>query len=220
MILASNIFLGYEKKHNIIENGNFNIRNGEFIFITGSSGSGKSTLLKSLYGELPLQSGALLVNKTDLKDISSSKLRKLRKSIGIVFQDYQLIEEYTIEQNIMLPLKINGYNDKLSKKQADKLLSHVKLKHRAGSYPAQLSGGEQQRVAVARALAHNPRVILADEPTGNLDEYSASLVWNLLKGANEQLGITLVVVTHKIPTNFGIHFRQLSIDDGVIYEVS
>ena len=220
MILASNIFLSYEEKHNIIENGNFNIKSGEFVFISGSSGSGKSTLLKSLYGEISLQKGTLLVNKIDLKKISYKKLSTLRKSIGIVFQDYQLIEEYTIEENIMLPLKINGYSDDLSKKQATKLLNHVKLKHRASSYPAQLSGGEQQRVAVARALAHNPKIILADEPTGNLDEYSASLVWNLLKGANEQLGITLVVVTHKIPLNFGLHYRKLSIDDGVIYEVS
>jgi len=220
MIFADNIFLTYDKKHNIIENGNFNIKEGEFIFINGSSGSGKSTLLKSLYGEIPLQGGSLVVNQTNLKDISSNKLRDLRKSIGIVFQDYQLVEEYTIEENIMLPLKINGYSDDLSRQQAVKLLNHVKLGHRIGSYPAQLSGGEQQRIAVARALAHNPKIILADEPTGNLDKYSAGLVWNLLQGANEQLGITLVIVTHQIPTNFGIHFRQLSIDDGVIYEVS
>lgn len=220
MILANNIFLGYDNKKNIIEHGNFKIKQGEFIFISGSSGSGKSTLLKSLYGEIHLKSGELIVNKMDLKHIKGKRLRDLRKSIGIVFQDYKLIQEYTIEENIMLPLKINGYNDELSKQQANKLLNHVKLKHRAGSYPAQLSGGEQQRVAVARALAHNPKVILADEPTGNLDEYSANVIWNLLKGANEQLGITLVVVTHKIPKNFGLHYRQLSIDDGVIYEVS
>jgi len=220
MIIANNIFLGYDNKHNVIENGNFRIKQGEFVFISGSSGSGKSTLLKSLYGELPLKSGALMVNKIGLKNISQTNLRTLRKGIGIVFQDYQLIEEYTIEENIMLPLKINGYNDELSKQQALKLLKHIKLEHRAKSYPEQLSGGEQQRVALARALAHNPKVILADEPTGNLDEYSASLVWNLLKGANELLGVTLVVVTHQIPNNLGIHFRKLSIDDGVIYEVS
>ena len=105
MILASNIFLGYDKKHNIIENGNFNIKSGEFVFISGSSGSGKSTLLKSLYGEIALKSGTLIVNKVDLKDIRGKKLRELRKSIGIVFQDYKLIQEYTIEENIMLPLK-------------------------------------------------------------------------------------------------------------------
>jgi cell division transport system ATP-binding protein len=220
MILADNISLGYEKQKSIIESGNFHIKEGEFVFISGSSGSGKSTLLKSFYGEIPLQSGKLIVNQIDLTKIKTNELREFRKNIGIVFQDYQLIEEYTIEENIMLPLKINGYNNEMSAIQASKLLKHVKLSHREGAYPAQLSGGEQQRVALARALAHNPKIILADEPTGNLDEYSASLVWNLLKGANEQLGITLVVVTHTIPSNIGIHFRKLSIDDGVIYEVS
>jgi cell division transport system ATP-binding protein len=137
-----------------------------------------------------------------------------------VFQDYKLIKEWTIEQNIMLPLMINGYSKDVSYEQALKLLNHVKLSHRVGYYPAELSGGEQQRIAVARAIAHNPKIILADEPTGNLDDYSAEVVWNLLKGANEQLGITVVVVTHRVPKNFGLNFRQLSIEDGVIYEVS
>ena len=121
----------------------------------------------------------------------------------------------------MIPLKINGYySDDISKDQANKLLAHVRLFHRAGYYPNELSGGEQQRVVVARALAHNPKIIIADEPTGNLDDYSAEVVWNLLKGANEQLGITIVVVTHRVPKNLGIKFRQLSIEDGIIYEVS
>ena len=220
MILAKNLYLSYDSKHNIIENGNFNIKNGEFIFISGSSGSGKSTLLKSLYGQIPLNAGALLVNKTDLKNINNKNLQNLRKNIGIVFQDYKLIQDYTIEENIMLPLKINGYKYEQSMQQVHKLLNHVKLKNRLGYYPPQLSGGEQQRVAVARALAHNPRIILADEPTGNLDDYSANVIWNLLRGANEQLGITVVVVTHIIPSNFGLYYRQLSINDGVIYEVS
>jgi cell division transport system ATP-binding protein len=220
LILAKNLYLSYDSKHNIIENGNFNIKNGEFIFISGSSGSGKSTLLKSLYGQIPLNAGALLVNKTDLKNINNKNLQNLRKNIGIVFQDYKLIQNYTIEENIMLPLKINGYKYEQSMQQVHKLLNHVKLKNRLGYYPPQLSGGEQQRVAVARALAHNPRIILADEPTGNLDDYSANVIWNLLRGANEQLGITVVVVTHKIPSNFGLYYRQLSINDGVIYEVS
>ena len=152
--------------------------------------------------------------------IRGKKLRVLRKDIGIIFQDYKLINEYTIEENIMIPLKINGYSNEVSKDQANKLLAHVKLGHRAGYYPNELSGGEQQRVAVARALAHNPKIIIADEPTGNLDDYSADVVWNLLKGANEQLGITVVVVTHRVPRNLGIKFRQLSLEDGIIYEVS
>ena len=220
MILASNIYLSYDNRHNIIENGNFHIKQGEFVFIGGASGSGKSTLLKSLYGKIKLRDGALIVNKTDMPEINSKNLKNLRKNIGIVFQDYKLIQEYTVEENIMLPLKINGYDDELSSQQAQKLLSHVQLKHKSDFYPAQLSGGEQQRVAVARALAHNPKLLLADEPTGNLDEYSANVIWNLLKGACEQLGATVVVVTHQVPTNFSMRFRQFAIDDGVVYEVS
>lgn len=220
MIEATNIYLTYDDNKYIIKKGNFSIKPKEFIFIGGNSGSGKSTLLKSFYGEIPIRHGNLKIAGQEVFGISGKKLRLLRKNIGIIFQDYKLVNEFTIEENIMIPLKINGYSNEVSKEQANKLLAHVRLSHRAGYYPNELSGGEQQRVAVARALAHNPKIIIADEPTGNLDDYSADLVWNLLKGANEQLGITVVVVTHRVPRNLGIKFRQLSIDDGIIYEVS
>ena len=220
MIEAKNIYLTYDDSRYVIKKGNFSIKPKEFIFIGGNSGSGKSTLLKSFYGDIPLKHGSLKIEGQEIFGISSKKLRLLRKEIGIIFQDYKLIGEFTIEENIMIPLKINGYSQEVCRDQANKLLAHVKLSHRAGYYPNELSGGEQQRVAVARALAHNPKIIIADEPTGNLDDYSADLVWNLLKGANEQLGITVVVVTHRVPKNLGIKFRQLSIDDGIIYEVS
>ena len=218
MIEAKDIYLSYKKDKFIIKKGNFSINNHEFIFIGGSSGSGKSTLLKSFYGEIAVQHGSLIIDGVDLFKVSNTKLRNLRQNIGIIFQDFKLIEEYTIEQNIMLPLRIKGYSQEVSYDQAKKLLNHVKLTHRLGYYPQELSGGEQQRVSVARALAHNPKLIIADEPTGNLDDYSADVVWNLLKGANQQLGITVVVVTHRVPKNFGLKFRQLSIKDGVIIE--
>lgn len=220
MINAKNIYLSYDENKYIIKKGNFHIKEKEFIFIGGTSGSGKSTLLKSFYGDIPLKHGSLNIANQEIMGIKGKPLRHLRKDIGIIFQDYKLIKEWTIEENIMIPLKINGYSNDISKDQATKLLNHVKLSHRLGYYPNELSGGEQQRVAVARALAHNPKIIIADEPTGNLDDYSADVVWNLLKGANEQLGITVVVVTHRVPKNFGIRFRQLSIEDGIIYEVS
>jgi len=220
MINAKNIYLSYDENKYVIKKGNFSIKEKEFIFIGGTSGSGKSTLLKSFYGEIPLKHGELRIAGQNVFGIKGKSLRSLRKDIGIIFQDYKLIKEWTIEENIMIPLKINGYSNDISREQATKLLNHVKLSHRLGYYPNELSGGEQQRVAVARALAHNPKIIIADEPTGNLDDYSAEVVWNLLKGANEQLGITVVVVTHRVPKNFGIRFRQLSIEDGIIYEVS
>lgn len=220
MIEAREIYLTYDDNKYIIKRGNFSIKQNEFVFIGGASGSGKSTLLKSFYGEIPLKHGSLNIAGQEVFGIKGKNLRQLRKSIGVIFQDYKLINEYTIEENIMIPLRINNYPEDISRNQAEKLLKHVRLMHRKGSYPNQLSGGEQQRVAVARALAHNPKIIIADEPTGNLDDYSAELVWNLLKGANEQLGITVVVVTHRIPRNLGIKFKQLSIEDGMIYEVS
>jgi len=220
MILAKNLTLCYNNKKNIIENVNFNIKQKEFIFISGSSGSGKSTLLKSFYGDLPVKDGQLFVNKQDLTHAKMNQLLDLRKHIGIVFQDYKLIKEYTIEENVMLPLKVHGYDDKTSRGQADKILKHIKLAHKIGAYPDELSGGEQQRVAIARALAHNPTLILADEPTGNLDDFSSGLIWNLLKEANQQLGVTVIVVTHQLPTDFGIRYRRLNIDEGVVYEAS
>jgi cell division transport system ATP-binding protein len=220
MILANSLTLAYDNKKNIIENANFTIKEREFIFISGSSGSGKSTLLKSFYGALGVKSGHLMVNSLELSKVASSKLLDLRKNLGIVFQDYKLIKEYTIEENIMLPLKVHNYDDTICKEQAKKLLKHVKLSHKIGTYPNELSGGEQQRVAVARALAHNPGIIFADEPTGNLDDYSSNVIWTLLKNANEQLGITVVVVTHRIPKDLGIKFRRFNIDDGVVYEAS
>lgn len=220
MILAKNLTLSYDNRKNIIEDVNFMIKEKEFIFISGSSGSGKSTLLKSFYGDLPVRKGNLFVNKYDLAKPSDSKLLLMRKDLGIVFQDYKLIQEYTIEENIMLPLKVHNYADDISKAQVKKLLKHVKLSHKIGAYPAELSGGEQQRVAVARALAHNPSIILADEPTGNLDDYSSDMIWTLLKNANEHLGITVVVVTHRIPTDMGIKYRRFNIEEGVVYEAS
>lgn len=220
IILAENLSLGYGKQETIISKATFSIDSGSFVFITGASGSGKSTLLKSFFGALPVLSGALTVGGVDMAKISSKKLNFLRRHIGIVFQDYKLVKEWTIEKNVMLPLLINGYARDVSDLQVEKLLGHVKLGHQRGKHPMELSGGEQQRVAMARALAHNPILILADEPTGNLDEYSSKVVWNLLEGANTQLDATVVVVTHHIPESFGTTYKHYHIEHGDVYEVS
>jgi cell division transport system ATP-binding protein len=196
------------------------INPNEFVFITGKSGSGKSTILKSMYGELTPKKGVLDVCGVNIKNISSSKLNLLRRYLGIVFQDYRLINDWTVEKNVMLPLMIGGFSKGVCVKQAQKLLKHVKLLHKADKYPLELSGGEQQRVAMARALAHNPVMILADEPTGNLDEYSSEVIWDLLKNAKEHLGTTVVVVTHHIPSTLGIDYKHFFLESGVVYEVS
>ena len=220
VIVAENLSLAYEKNEMIIDRASFSIESGSFVFITGASGSGKSTLLKSFFGALPPIEGSLVVGGVELKGVSRSKLNLLRRHLGIVFQDYKLINEWTIDKNIALPLVINGYEKSVTENQVETLLKHVRLKHQSGKYPLELSGGEQQRVAMARALAHNPIMILADEPTGNLDDYSAQLIWNLLAGANEQLGTTVVVVTHRIPQNLGVDYKHYHIEYGNLHEVS
>ncbi|MDF1884356.1 ABC transporter ATP-binding protein [Sulfurimonas sp. SAG-AH-194-C21] len=220
VIVADNLSLSYSKDETIINKVSFSINSGSFVFITGASGSGKSTLLKSLYGALKPQEGSLVVAGVELKGVTKSKLNLLRKHTGIVFQDYKLVKEWTIEKNIMLPLIIGGYDKTIQQNQVDTLLKHVRLKHQAGKYPQELSGGEQQRVAMARALSHNPVLILADEPTGNLDDYSSQLIWNLLEGANTDLKSTVIVVTHHIPESMGIDYKHFHIEYGSIHEVS
>lgn len=220
VIVAENLSLSYSKDETIINKVSFSINSGSFVFITGASGSGKSTLLKSLYGALKPIEGSLVVAGVELKGVTKSKLNLLRKHTGIVFQDYKLVKEWTIEKNIMLPLIISGYDKSVTQNQVDSLLKHVRLKHQAGKYPQELSGGEQQRVAMARALSHNPVLILADEPTGNLDDYSSQLIWNLLEGANKQLKSTVIVVTHHIPETMGVDYKHFHIEYGSIHEVS
>jgi cell division transport system ATP-binding protein len=220
VINAENLTLSYGRDEPIITEGNFKINPNEFVFITGKSGSGKSTILKSMYGELIPKKGDLNVCGVNIKNINSSKLNLLRRYLGIVFQDYRLINDWTVEKNVMLPLMIGGFSKGVCVKQAQKLLKHVKLLHKADKYPLELSGGEQQRVAMARALAHNPVMILADEPTGNLDEYSSEVIWGLLKNAKEHLGTTVVVVTHHIPSTLGTDYKHFFLESGVAYEVS
>ena len=220
VIVAKDVSLSYTADETIIKQANFSVNSGSFVFITGASGSGKSTLLKSLFGAIKLKQGSLVVGGVELNKVSRSKLNFLRRHLGIVFQDYKLIKEWTIEKNIMMPLIINGYEKNVTQNQVESLLKHVRLKHQSGKYPLELSGGEQQRVAMARALSHNPILILADEPTGNLDEYSSELIWNLLEGANTQLGTTVIVVTHHIPSSLGVDYKHFHIEYGSINEIS
>jgi len=220
VIVANNLTLSYEADEEVIRGASFTIKKGDFVFITGPSGSGKSTLLKSLYGNLQPTEGSLVIGGLDMIDIKKPKLQELRTHLGIVFQDYKLINEWTVEKNVVLPLWISGYSAEVQSTQARRLLHHVKLSGKEDKYPMELSGGEQQRVGVARALAKNPFLILADEPTGNLDEFSSNVIWDLMENACQQLDTTVVVVTHRIPMVFNIPYRHLTIDDmGSVYEV-
>jgi len=220
VISAKNLTLAYDNgQKEIIKNASFNIRKGDFVFITGPSGSGKSTLLKALYGQLKPKSGNLIIGGVDLANVKPKKLQELRTHMGIIFQDYKLINEWTVAKNVVLPLMIAGYSIDVQNTQAHRLLKHVKLAEHADKYPLELSGGEQQRVGVARALAKNPVLILADEPTGNLDEYSSNVIWDLMENACQQLETTVLVVTHKIPTIFSLPYRHFIIESKGVYEV-
>lgn len=218
IITAKGLSLGYEKNKPVIKDANFMINTQDFIVITGESGSGKSTLLKSFYGGIDILGGELDVCFYDLKKIATRHLRSLRQKIGIVFQDYRLINEWTIEKNVMLPLMIMGYDKATCKKQSENLLKYVKLGHKIGKYPLELSGGEQQRVAVARAMSHNPQLLLCDEPTGNLDEISSDMVWDFLKAARDSWGACVIVVTHRAPSTLKFDFRHFEIKEGRVIE--
>jgi cell division transport system ATP-binding protein len=220
VIHASHLTLTYGNAgKEVIKDANFSIKKGEFVFITGPSGSGKSTLLKALYGKLRPSEGNLVVGGLDLANVSQRKLQELRTHMGIIFQDYKLVNEWTVKKNVVLPLMIAGYDSEIQETQARRLLKHVKLPDYADKYPLELSGGEQQRVGVARALAKNPVVILADEPTGNLDDYSSNVIWDLMENACQQLDTTVLVVTHKIPTIFSLPYRHFIIESKGVYEV-
>ena len=217
LIKANNLSIAYDKNE-IIKDSSFTIKEGDFVFLTGISGSGKTSLIKSIYGEIKPR-GELFLGPYNLAKVNKSTLSKIRRRLGIVFQDYKLIPEWNILKNVMLPLIIMGYDKKASEKKAIELLKKVKLSHKIDRFPAELSGGEQQRVAIARALIHNPALILADEPISGLDEFSASLVMDLFIMAN-RLGISVMIASHSLPQDFNIEYRHLHIEKGKIYELS
>ncbi len=171
------------------------IDKGEFVFLTGPSGAGKSTLLRLIFCEEAATSGQLLLFGKNVAKIGRSAIPYVRRNIGVVFQDFKLLPQRTVLENVALPLEVRSLPDREIKKRVRALLRSVGLEHRADKFPPSLSGGEQQRVAVARALATDPALLLADEPTGNLDPDRTLEVMDLLHGANAR-GTTVVVATH------------------------
>jgi cell division transport system ATP-binding protein len=171
------------------------VERGEFVFLTGPSGAGKSTLLRLVFCEEPATSGQLLLFGKNVAKIRPAAVPFVRRNIGVVFQDFKLLPQRTVAENVALPLEVRAMPDREIKKRVRLLLRSVGLEHRAGKFPPSLSGGEQQRVAVARALAADPALLLADEPTGNLDPERTLEVMELLHGTNAR-GTTVVVATH------------------------
>ena len=180
----------------ILEGVSFAVRRGQFLAIMGASGSGKSTLLGLLAGLDTLSSGRIVLDGTDITDLKEDALARLRgRKIGFVFQSYQLVPTLTAEENVLLPAELSGYKGD-SRRRAKELLDRVGLTNRAHHYPVQLSGGEQQRVALARAFMTEPPILMADEPTGNLDSANGQHVLDLLLQLNREEKTTLILVTH------------------------
>lgn len=206
-----------KKKENILQNINLTINQGEMIAIMGPSGSGKSTLLGIIGTIDSYDSGEYLLDDTNIKDLSEDKLAKYRnENIGIVFQSFQLLENLSAIENVMAPMFINK-KIKNHKQKALDLLDKVGLLDKAYNLPKQLSGGQQQRVAIARALANDPKILLADEPTGNLDSTSGKQVIDLIKKLQSESKLTVILVTHdpNIASNAN---RVIYIVDGKIHE--
>ncbi|MDX8396620.1 MAG: ATP-binding cassette domain-containing protein [Mariprofundaceae bacterium] len=173
------------------------IKQGSFVYLTGESGAGKSTLLRMFYGGLRPTSGQLKAQQWDMRNASDGDVRKLRQRTGIIFQNHRLLFARTVFENVALPLRVQGWETKRLVPRVAKVLEFVGLADRLWSYPEALSGGEQQRVAIARAMVGNPPVILADEPTGNLDEDTARHVLDLLMDLNKS-GTTVIMATHDL----------------------
>lgn len=195
MIEISNICKTYETGNRALKNINISIEDGEFVFIMGRSGSGKSTLLKLLLKETEATSGRIIVNDMDLQKMPRRYVPKYRRRLGVVFQDFRLLKDRNVFENVAFAQRVVGASSRAIRESVPKALKMVGLSSKYKSLPQQLSGGEQQRVAIARALINRPEVLLADEPTGNLDHDNALEIMRLLDHINRK-GTTVVVVTH------------------------
>jgi cell division transport system ATP-binding protein len=196
-----------------LENVSLTINDGEFVFLVGPSGSGKTTLMKLITGELRPTSGTVVINDYDMSTIRRRKLPKMRRTLGVVFQDYRLIENMSVYDNVAFAMRVVGAPNKEIKKRVPYILELVGLEGREKRMPNELSGGEQQRVAIARALVNSPRMIVADEPTGNLDPARSLELMLLLEKINE-MGTTVLVVTHEKELVNAFNKRVITIDSG------
>lgn len=194
MIQLYNVYKSYNNTPALVD-VSFVIKEGAFVFVTGPSGAGKSTLLKLMYGWETYDKGQVLVNGINTGKLKFNKVWQLRREIGVVFQDYKLLQNRTILENVAFALEVIEADKKTIRYKAWEAIKNVGLSHRKDAYPMELSGGEQQRVAIARALVNSPKILLADEPTGNLDPDMASEILSLFEAANNN-GTTVVFATH------------------------
>lgn len=216
MIEFSNVSKKYKSGTHALKRVNFKVEEGEFVFIVGSSGAGKSTMMKLLMGEEKPTAGTVFVNGYNVNRMRRWHVPKLRRSLGIVFQDFRLIPTMTAYENVAFALRVTNIPAKEIRPRVTYVLRLLGLAGKAKSYPEQLSGGEQQRVALARALVNNPPIIVADEPTGNIDPELAFEILDLLCQINEQCGTTILMVTHEHELVSYFDKRTVAIEDGTI----
>ena len=215
MIEISNVSKTYETGNKAIKDVSLTIDDGEFVFIVGRSGSGKSTLMKLLLKELEPTKGRIVVNDMDLGRMPRRYIPKYRRRLGVVFQDFRLLKDRTVFENVAFAQRVIGVPGRVIKETVPEMLRLVGLSSKYKAYPRQLSGGEQQRVAIARALINNPEVLLADEPTGNLDSFNTHGIMKLLEEINQR-GTTVIVVTHSQEMVDEMNKRVITMERGSI----
>lgn len=215
LIVLKNVKKQYKTGVVAIHDLSLNIKKGDFVFVIGSTGCGKSTLIKMLYREEKPNKGKIIVGGIDVAKLRNSKVYKLRRKIGVVFQDFKLLNKSTVYENVAFALEVLGLPKDEIYDKVIKALELVGLKHKAKNYPNQLSGGEQQRVAIARAIVNGPKLLICDEPTGNLDENTSMEIMEVLEAINK-MGTTIIMVTHDTVIVDKLKKRTILLDSGRI----
>ena len=217
MIQLHDVTLAYQQEAAALLNINLKIGKGEFVFLTGTSGAGKTTLLRLLYGALTPSRGEVLVDGQNITSLKRSQIPLLRRSIGVVFQDFKLLHSRTVFENVAITLEVLGWGRRDIGKKTMHILKQMEIDSKYDLITERLSGGEQQRVALARALVNDPKILLADEPTGNLDDANKNQILNIFKEANIR-GTTVVVATHDRRLIEQSHMRLITLNKGEIVE--